>query len=340
MTQSEWSKVTTTIFSRILLLTLVGCIGLLLCLPLSAQTEEQVQSPVQTEQQVAVTDTVSDTETGLSFGDFLNELVAFIVGLLVLLVPLGMIVHMLYINWKTMMLKKILTVEHFTAKRVKKELPEQMTDTEINDGHRLLDTAYNELTVLEVDENGNEFRKPGKMKELLRAQRKVEEVGKLMPTDPEVLERYNQFREFLYDYLRRSFFASWKLIVLCLLVAIGISFTDHGGFWNGFFTLGALFWMPAIVYYISSQVPQYMIDKKNDRGGGNGWFSTALVALGLGVLGSGYTVRTTYSDGSTSDDHSGHWIALFLGLLVLFAVALTIYIWATINYLRNYVLYW
>lgn len=319
--------------------------GVLLCVPLHAQTAETAQSADQTEQAVIAADsTATDTateavEAPYGFRDFMNDALALIIVLIVLLAPLAMIVHMVIVNWKTRRLKKMYTSEEFAAKRVKKEWSEQMTESEVETADLLLDEANSLLSVVETDDEGNEWHKPGKMRELLRFQKKLDEVTLMLPTDPEVLERYNNARDFLYDYLRRSFFASWKLIVLCFLVAIGVSFTGDT-FWKGFITYGAFFWAPAIVYWLSSQVPQYMIDRKNERGGGNGWFSTALVGLGLGVLGSGYTVRTHYTDGTHSDDHSGHWIALFLGLMVLIAVAFTIYLWAILNYLRNYLLYW
>ncbi|MDR1755764.1 MAG: hypothetical protein LBR65_02245 [Culturomica sp.] len=325
-------------------LVLLGFVGLIACSSLSAQNNDSVQAIDRTEQATdspAVDSTAEKTGTVSGFfSDMANALVAMVFGLLLFVGPLAMIGHMLYVNWKTRMLEKPLNVEHFIDKRTRKGVPGAMNDDEVELGFRLLDEAYNELTSVETDESGNEFHKPGTMKELLRAQKKIDEVGKLMPTDAALLERYNEYRSFLYDYLRRSFFASWKLIILCVLVAVGVAFMESGSFWKGFFTVGAFFWFPAIVYYISSQVPQYMIDRKNERGGGKGWFSTALVALGLGVLGSGYTVRTKWSDGSVTEDNSSHLIALFLGLLVLIAVAATIYIWAIVNYLRNYVLYW
>jgi len=100
---------------------------------------------------------------------------------------------------------------------------------------------------------------------------------------------------------------------------------------------GAYFWVPVVVYYISSLTPQFLIDKRANRGGGN--VSTGLVAIALGILGSGVTVRTHYTDGSTEDDHSGHFIAWMLGIIALVAVALTIIFWAVLNYVRNYLLF-
>jgi len=328
------------------LLIFLSFMGLVAFSSLNAQNNEGTQTVDQTEQ-VAIT---SESENGVTkedsnfFTKLISAVITFVVILLIAMVPIGMIGHMIYVNWQTRMLKKPLTLEHFVAKRTKKGLSETMTKEEIEQGFQLLDDAYNGLSVSENNEEGNEIRKPGKMKELLRAQKKVEEVGKLMPTDQELLDKYNDYRDFLYDYLRRSFFASWKLIILCLIVAVGIALItkgDTGGsFLKSFFTYGAFFWVPALVYYISSQVPQYMIDRKNERGGGKGWFSAALIGMGIGILGSGQTVRTKWSDGSVTEDNSGHVIALIIGLFVLLAVALTIYIWAIINYLRNYVIYW
>ncbi len=320
-------------------LMLLSFVGLIACFSLRAQNNDSVQVTDQTEQAVVAEPETTGTVSGF-FSDMASALVAMVFGLVLFVGPLAMIVHMLFVNWETRMLEKPVTVEHFIDKRTRKGVSGAMNDDEVELGFQLLDEAYNELTFVETDESGNESHKPATMKELLRAQKKIDEVDKLMPTDAALLERYNEYRSFLYDYLRRSFFASWKLIILCVIVAVGIGFIGDGSFLKNFFTTGAFFWFPALVYYVSSHVPQYMIDRKNERGGGKGWFSTALVALGLGVLGSGYTVRTKWSDGSVTEDNSSHLIALFLGLLVLIAVATTIYIWAIVNYLRNYVLYW
>ncbi|GHS86469.1 hypothetical protein FACS1894201_07330 [Bacteroidia bacterium] len=257
-----------------------------------------------------------------------------------------MIGHMLYVILFTRALKSTPSVEAMQQKRASKGLPDQATTSETAQCLQLLNEAWLTFSVMGKGENGEDTRSPKKMRELLNARKLVAQAGKLLPTDAEAHAEYAKYRQFLYDNLKRTFFSSWKLIILALIVAVGLAFlsggkNDEQGFFYNFFTPGLpmFFWIPAIVYYISGNVPQFMIDQKAQRGGGGGWFASALVGLGLGALGSGYTVRTTYTDGSHEDDNSAHWIALMIGAVILFIVACTIYIWAIINYLRNYVLY-
>jgi len=278
------------------------------------------------------------------FTQFLNDLKEFILLLFVLVAPLFMIGHMIYVLWDTKRLQDPILVDSFVSAREKKGLSRQMIEGQDgqdgNECNQLLDEAWDLYTGVAADEEGNEYRAPAKMKELLKVHKIVKQVEKSMPTDEATIVKLNEHRAFLYSYMQRSFFSSWKLIILGVIVAIGASFLDGTeNFWKMFFTLGAFFWIPCIVYWLSGNVTQYMIDKKAQRGGGGGWFVAALVGIGLGVLFSGQTVRTRYTDGSYEDDNSSHWIALALGVIVLVIVACTIYIWSVVNYLRNYVLY-
>jgi len=329
---------------------LISFMGLLTFSSLSAQNNnESAQTSNQTEQVVASPDsdaatTSSTGENSNFFGRLIDAVVGFIVGMLILLTPIAMIFHMLYVNMETRKLKKPVAVDYFIAQRTKRGLPEEMTEEEVERGFQLIDEAYNQLTVIETDEEGNEVHKPKKMRELLRVKKKVNEVGKLMPTNEELLERYNDYRDFLYDYLRRSFFASWKLIIIASIAMALISYLT----WESEAVIRSIFltifWFsPVMIYYLSGSMPQYMIDKKNARGGGGGWFSNMLIGIGVATLFSGQTVvtKTTWSDGSTTTDtdNSSHIIALLLGLMILAFIAFTIIFWAVINYLRNYVFY-
>jgi len=274
---------------------------------------------------------------GLSFGRMIGETILL---LFILIGPLFMIGHMIYVLWDTNRLNEPALVESFVSGREKKGMSREATSQEEDEYRQLLDEAWETYSQIETDENGQEYRAPGKMKELLNVHKIVKQVEKSMPTDEATIEKINEHKAYLYSYMQRSFFSSWKLIILGVLVAIGMSFVNGTeNFWKSLFTIGAFFWVPCIVYWLSGNVTQYMIDKKAKRGGGGGWFVAALVGIGLGVLASGQTVRTRYTDGSYEDDNSSHWIALMLGAIILFIVACTIYIWSIVNYLRNYVLY-
>ena len=274
---------------------------------------------------------------------FFSTVQEIIYGIILLLIfvggPFFMIGHMIYVLIDTRRLKNPTLVAAFVSARQKKGLSETASKDENEQCSMLLDSIYENYSISDTDENGDEIHRPSKMREVLKAHKMFKKATLLMPTDEAVVEQYNNHKACLYDNMKRSFFSSWKLIILCLIIAVLVGFAGDNGWVIGFLTYGAFFWIPCIVYYLSGNVPQFMIDKKEARGGGGGWFAAALVGLGIGILGSGQTVRTRYTDGSYEDDNSSHWIALVLGLFVLLIVACTIYIWSLVNYLRNYVFY-
>ena len=84
-------------------------------------------------------------------------------------------------------------------------------------------------------------------------------------------------------------------------------------------------------------------DKRVAKAEEGGNIHNGIFAGVFGLLAGAQTVRTIYkfNDGHKeySDDHSQHWIALAIGLVVLFVLAMMMAFWALLNYLRNYVLY-
>ena len=70
------------------------------------------------------------------------------------------------------------------------------------------------------------------------------------------------------------------------------------------------------LYVVASRTPQFLIDKRALRGGGN--IHNGIFAGVFGLLAGAQTVRTIYkfNDGHKeySDDHSQHWIALAIEL--------------------------
>ena len=249
-------------------------------------------------------------------------------------------VHMILTLIKTKRLKGEFSVHGFKTLRQEKGMDEESTPEENAQCESILDQAFFTWTHVEAGDNGSEYRKPKRMKEIVVSADYLHQVCDIAPTDPDVIATLNQYRDVVHSNERRSFDGSRPLIILGLVISIIVGLIgmgDMGSFWFAFFTFGAIFWVPVIIYYISSLTPQFLIDKRANRGGGN--VSSGLVAIAFAVLGSGYTVRTHYTDGTHSDDSSGHVIALVLGAIVALFVALTIIFWSFINYLRNYVLY-
>ena len=262
-------------------------------------------------------------------GLFIGEFVAL---LLIAGLPLFCIVHMFIVIFKTRQLKNAITVEQMTASRLKKGMSENSNQEGNVLCYELIAQATQCFTLEETNEDGRKTVYPKNLKEVRCMQKFVEEAGKLLPTDVETLQVLNEHREVVYKKSKRNFNGSHKLLWLSGFVSLTLCFFV--------LPMGIMFALYTGVYYLASCVPEYMIAKKEQHGGGGGWFTGMLVASGLGVLGNGYTVRTRYSDSTTEDDNSAHFLAQASGLAILFMIACTIIIWATISYLRNYVLYW
>lgn len=254
---------------------------------------------------------------------------------------LFIIAHMLYILFKGRRFPKDnFTVNYFQEARQRKELPTDSSETENSTCWEALQNAYMCWSNIEIDEENDEYRKPKKMKEIIKSGKFLDQVVDLAPTDIEVIKTLNEYKEVVRTNEERSFNGSWKLIILGLILTVVVGLitkSEARGFILSTLSYGAFFWVPVIVYYISGLTPQFLIEKREKRGGGN--VSSGLVLLALGILGGGQTIRYKYSDGSTEDDNSQHVIALIIGVIALVIVALTIFIWAIVNYLRNYVLY-
>ena len=275
-------------------------------------------------------------ETTKSIGSIVGDIIKLIIFVGAALFIIG---HMIYILYKGARFKEDFSVEGFRLKRKEAGKNEESSDEENQKCWDLIAQVFQSYGHVEKGDEGIEYRKPRKMKEIKKSSDILEQVIEIAPTDQELVDKINEHKEVINSNEKRRFDGSWKLIVLGLAIAIIVSLITKKeiGFFLAFLKYGAFFWVPVVIYYISSLTPQFLIEKRYKRGGGN--VSTGLVAFAFAVLGSGQTVRTRYTDGTYEDDHSGHFMALMLGVIALLIVALTIVVWAVLNYLRNYVLY-
>lgn len=265
---------------------------------------------------------------------------------LIILIAAGvlfMIAHMIYTLIKT---KRFAETDHdidyFKSKRIEQGKTEESSEEENEECGELLDNIYQTWSYIVEDEDGYEYRRPNKMKEIINTEKLMEQVAEIAPTDPEIVNVFRKYKEVISSNKKRSFDGSKKIIYLGLGIAILFSIAISSsvpdqGFFSILITFGLLFIIPVGVYYLASYTPQFLIEKRANRGGGN--VSSGLVAMALAVMGSGYTVRYRYDDGTTEDDNSAHGTALFFGIIIMLIIAFTIIIWAVLNYLRNYVLF-
>lgn len=248
--------------------------------------------------------------------------------------------HMLYVLIKPKKFGSAFSADEFRSQRKMAQMPEESSEEENQQSWELLQIIFNTYTWVSEDEEGEELRKPRKMKEIVKASQLMEQLIELKPTDEEVVAMMNEHREVIRSNVKRSFDGSTRLIWMGVLVAVILAlFTliEGANFFRSFATWGAFFWGPAIIYFIASLTPQFLIEKRASRGGGN--LASGCAGIAFGILGSGETVRYKYSDGTTEDDNSSHVWALVFGIIAMFIFAITISLWALVNYFRNYVFY-
>lgn len=270
------------------------------------------------------------TDDGIPLGQKILAIFQIILSSAIVLFVIG---HMGYVWYKGARYKEVFTVENMVSKRVAAGMSEKMTDGEIEEAWRLMDEAFAIWTVIEKT-GDDEFRKPTKMKQIKQSAFLIDQVIAMQPTDEAVIERLNALTDVINSGEERHFDGSKKLVWLGVIVGI------------------LMYWMMGVgmmvstlvatgLYIVASRTPQFLIDKRALRGGGN--IHNGIFAGLFGLLAGAQTVRTIYkfNDGHKeySDDHSQHWIALAITGVVMFVLAMMMTVWVFLNYLRNYVLY-
>lgn len=262
-----------------------------------------------------------------------NDILNIIVSIIVLLSYVAIAVHMVYVNFRGARYKTVFTVEGMKAERVAQGKPEEMSDDEYAQAANLLDGVFETWTVVDKDEEGGDIRQPMKMKQIKSSVILLDQAIALQPTDQEVIERINELTEVINTNEKRYFDGSKPLVWLGGIVGIIFCFMMP--------SYGVLTLISTGAYILASRTPAFLIQKRAKRGGGN--IHNGIIAGIFGLMAGAKTVRTVYkfSDGHKEyeDDHSQHWIALVFGLALLAFVAMMMALWAFINYIRNYVLY-
>ena len=294
--------------------------------------------------QVAGDSTVVSSPSS-SGSDWLSTLLVILAGLVIGGLMIFMVFHMAYVIYKGKRYKEVFTVDYFRNKRLEKGLPETVSEEEQTQQYELLDQAFNCWSVISAP-GEEELRKPTSMKQIRQSTALMDQAIELCPMDEQLIAFLNEEVVVINSAESRSFYGSKTIVVAALLIAAFFNYTMVG--WNGFWSFLWSYvtdmytlWGGAIVYILASRKPQFMIDNKIMAG--NGKSHSFLFGLLAGLVGSAATIRTTtrWSDGTKTvdDDHSQHFIAWFISLLILVFVAALVWFWALFNYLRNYVIY-
>lgn len=257
----------------------------------------------------------------------------YIPGILVLIIYAGYVGHMIYVYFKGPRYKKIFTVDDMKVARVMSGKSETMSDEEEAEVIDLLDRVFDTWTVVEPDEFGNEMRKPTKIKQIRNSVDLLNGVIALQPTSEEWVNRINELTDVINSNEKRYFNGSKKLVWVGVLVGAAFCFI--------MLQMGIIILVSTAAYLLASRAPAFLIDKQAERGFGN--VHNGIITGIFAMIAGARTIRTVtkYGDGSkdVEDDHSEHWIALFISLILFVLIAYLMSVWAFINYLRNYVFY-
>ncbi len=161
---------------------------------------------------------------------------------------------------------------------------------------------------------------------------------KLIPTNPEIIERVKEFSEVYSDRTKRAFTGSnW---IIGFSAAVGILFLWTGGITTFIFIhfLGLLF------YILSSRTTYYTIEKRmNSFGGGSGIMSSIMKGL---LLGNGVKYYVRDSSGFRRRDWETEGQMAIIGLMLMAFIAIILGILTAflgvinsiINYSTSYML--
>lgn len=263
-----------------------------------------------------------------------NDIVSAIEGTLLGLAFLWMIGHMIYVLFIRKNPLVPISIDEMKAQRRAVGMPEEMTEPEKQDCIQIHDENF--ITWTPIPDDPEERRVITNKKMLDEATEAMLKVIALKPTDPELVDALNANIDVIKESSKRQFTGSKVMLVLLVLF---LCFMFYVAGWK----MLPFFIFSGVLYYMASLTPNFMLYNRELKGkNGSGALGWVLGLLGGMILGA-KTVRTTtyWSDGSKTvdDDHTEHQVAWFISLFVTVILVFFLFVWAAINYLRNYVFY-
>lgn len=291
--------------------------------PLMAQTEEGYQEAYE------AVETVSEMSLG-------QTILTIFVAVVILAASLAMLAHMIYDNFIRKPYNEERKAEDYVQARRDAGLVEESTDEEIAYINGRLDEVIAAWGSIPGDD-GEPIPYPLKKSGVKLAREVMAEVEAAMPTDADTIERMNAFSGIMNNALERSFNGSKALIITSVIVGVVFAIIASPAF---AVTIG----VGLAIYWLASRTSNFVLVRQELKGkGGKQSFLTRVIGgLFAGIAAAKtYEIVTTYSDGSETreTDNSETWISLAFTLIVIVVLAVFIWVFSLVNYLRNYVLY-
>lgn len=292
--------------------------------PLMAQTDEAIE-------------TIETIETATESVPLGQTILSILLAVVILGASLAMLAHMIYENFIRKPLSDKHTADEFIQARREASLAESSTEEEIAYINQRLDEVVATWGSIPGDD-GEPIPFPLKKSHIKLGQEVLEESINAMPTDAATIERINGLATLLNSALERTFNGSKTLIITSIIVGVVL------GLVAGTPQFMVMVGVGLVIYWFASRTPDYVLIRKelNGNGGKRSFLTRIIGGLFAGVAAAKtYKTITTYSDGSqtTDYDNSETWISLAFTLIVIVMLAVFIWVFAAINYLRNYVLH-
>ena len=244
------------------------------------------------------------------------------------------IAHMIFVNFiRGKRYKITYSAEYFKQLRVSKGLSDCASDEEDSKACSLLSQAFDKWPVVEKTEE-DEFRTPKRISQIKSAAALIDQAILIAPTDVDTIDRLNEFTDVVNSNEKRIFFGSKALIVVSALVGLLLGYAVS-------YEITVYIILGIIAYILASRAPVFLVEKRIEKKRGS--LSAGVFAVVAAMISGARTIRTTttWSDGSKTvkDDDSEHWFAYIVGFFVMVILGVYIYLWAFVNYLRNYIFY-
>lgn len=255
-----------------------------------------------------------------------------LIGILIFLAFAWMIGHMIYVLWIRKNPFAPISIEEMKVMRTAENAPSEMSEEEYEACRDIIVDMHDSWTDL-PNEDAKIVTTRSQMKQ---AEEGIAQIRDMKPTDPELIDIINEHLEVLNEAQKREFTGSKTLMVLLVLVAAFV-------IWQTGWSALPLFIFNAVTYVLASLTPTFMIYRRELNGNnGAGCLSAILGGAAAMILGAQtVTTVTKWSDGTTTreDDNSQHFIAWILAIIIAVVLTFLMFVWAAVNYLRNYVFY-
>lgn len=287
-------------------------------------------SPLMAQSDEATEQVVATTPLG-------ETVLTIFVGVVALAASLAILAHMIYDNFIRKSYNEGCKVIDFVTRRRAANMPEHSTSEEIARINCRLDEVLAAWDTI-PGEDGKSTLFPLKKSGVKLACEVMAEAEAAMPTDVQTIERMNSIASILNSALKRKFNGSKALIITSIIVAIILAIITKSA------TSVVPFAVGLVIYWLASRTSTFVLVRQELKNGGakRSFLSRVIGGLFAGVAAAKtYKTVTTYSDGSqtTDIDDTETWLSLAFTLIVIVVLAMFIWLFSIINYLRNYVFY-